>query len=26
MTATWSIWMGRIDQDGLGEALIERIP
>jgi hypothetical protein len=26
MRATWSIWMGRIDQDGLGEALIERIP
>ncbi len=26
MMATWSIWLGRIDQDGLGEALIERIP
>jgi hypothetical protein len=26
MRATWSIWMGRIDQDGLGETLIERIP
>jgi Chalcone isomerase-like len=26
MRATWSIWLGRIDQDGLGEALIERIP
>ncbi len=26
MTATWSIWLGRIDQDGLGEALIDRIP
>jgi hypothetical protein len=26
MTATWSIWLGQIDQDGLSEALIERIP
>lgn len=26
MNATWSIWLGRIDQDGLGEALIQRIP
>jgi hypothetical protein len=26
MIATWSIWLGRIDQDGLGEALIQRIP
>jgi Chalcone isomerase-like len=26
MMATWSIWLGRIDQDGLGEALIDRIP
>jgi Chalcone isomerase-like len=26
MMATWSIWLGRIDQDGLGDALIERIP
>jgi hypothetical protein len=26
MTATWRIWLGRIDQDGLSEALIKRIP
>jgi hypothetical protein len=26
MRATWSIWLGRIDQDGLGDALIGRIP
>ncbi len=26
MRATWSIWLGRIDQDGLGDALISRIP
>jgi hypothetical protein len=26
MNATWSIWLGHIDQDGLGEALIQRIP
>jgi hypothetical protein len=26
MRATWSIWLGRIDQDDLGDALIERIP
>ena len=26
MMATWSIWLGRIDQDGLGDALIGRIP
>ena len=26
MRATWSIWLGRIDQDGLSESLIERIP
>ena len=26
MIATWSIWLGRYDPDGLGEALIERLP
>lgn len=26
MTATWSIWLGRIDQDGLSDELIDRIP
>ena len=26
MRATWSIWLGKIDQDGLGDALIQRIP
>jgi hypothetical protein len=26
MRATWNIWLGRIDQDGLGDALINRIP
>jgi hypothetical protein len=26
MTATWSIWFGRIDQPGLGDALIDRVP
>ncbi len=26
MIATWSIWLGRIDQDGLGDALIQLIP
>jgi hypothetical protein len=26
MTAIWSIWLGRIDQNGLSEELIKRIP
>jgi hypothetical protein len=26
MRATWSIWLGQIDQDGLSDALIDRIP
>jgi hypothetical protein len=26
MTATWSIWFGRIDQPRLGDALIDRVP